>query len=80
MPIEVFDFVKIDKKINARGNWKPVYYKNEMFLSVDIKFEKKDSIGNKGTSWSIYLKNNKPVILIEIGDPDACRVIRFIKN
>lgn len=72
--------LRLNKKVNVKAKWKPVYYKGENFLSVDYKFSKKDSLENYGASWKIYKKNNKPILLINIGDPDYCSAIRFIKK
>ena len=84
IPINVFDLMKSNKEINVEGTWKLIYLEERLedryLLSSSLKFEKKDNIDDYGTSWGIYKKNNKPVILIKVGDPDSCKAIRFIKK
>lgn len=70
--------LRLNKKINVKAILKPMKEKN--LLSVHYKFEKKDSLEDYITSWKAYKKNNKPVLLINIGDPDECSAIRFIKK
>lgn len=72
--------LRLNKKINVKAKWKPVYHKGEFFLSVDYKFNSKDSLENYVASWKVYIKKNKPILLINIGDPDYCSAIRFIKR
>ncbi|WP_299110207.1 hypothetical protein [uncultured Tenacibaculum sp.] len=79
IPSRVFNF-NLNREINAKANWKQVPFKENLFLSVDLIFEKQDSLENYGTSWEVYKKNGKPVILIKVGDPDECSAIRFIKK
>jgi hypothetical protein len=68
--------------ISAKGYWKLVYIesKKEHRLSLSVKFQKRDSIEDLGLSSKFYLKRNKPIILFEIGDPDECKAIRFMKK
>lgn len=79
IPSRVFNF-NLNREINAKANWKQVPFKENLFLSVNLIFEKQDSLENYGTSWEVYKKNGKPVILIKVGDPDECSAIRFIKK
>ena len=81
--IQLFD-LRPDKEINVNGTWKSVYLKEKSddryFLSLSLKFDEKDNIEDYVTSWKMYIKRDKPVILIKIGDPDNCSAIRFIKE
>lgn len=72
--------LRLNKKINVKAIWKPMFFKEKSLLTIHYKFAKKDSIENYLTSWKVYKKNNKPVLLINIGDPDECTAIRFIKK
>lgn len=71
-----------EQVISAKGNWRLIYVKSreDYRLSLSIKFQKVDSMENLGLSNKLYLKNKKPVILFEIGDPDECKAVRFIKE
>ena len=59
-----------------------VYIKNrkDHYLSLSIKFQKTDNLEDFGLSKKFYQKKGSPVILLEIGDPDECKAVRFIKK
>lgn len=84
MPIDIFDFMKSNKKINIEGTWKQNFIENrskdKYFLPTDLEFDKKDGTGLGLRTIKLYKKNDKPVLFIEFGDPDQCRAIRFIKR
>jgi|CoawatStandDraft_6_1074263.scaffolds.fasta_scaffold11475_2 hypothetical protein len=71
-----------ERLISAKGNWKLVYIKNrkDHYLSLSIKFQKTDNLEDFGLSKKFYQKKGSPVILLEIGDPDECKAVRFIKK
>lgn len=71
----------LEKKIDLKGNWKLVSLPDSQYrLSMEQFFSPEDSISNRMTSYKILMKNKKPVIIINVGDPDLCSVIRFIKK
>lgn len=76
IPSNVFYSSRTNEKLNIKGEWKLVYRDEAPFLSLNLKIKNKNLL----TSWSIYKKRDKPVILIKIGDPDSCSAIRFIKK
>ena len=82
-PIGTFDFMsyydEADKNMNAIGTWKTKKGKYNAELNVAVEFEKEYSELDFRTTWDIYEKNGKPVILIIIGDPDSCAAARFVK-
>ncbi|EIJ37467.1 hypothetical protein JoomaDRAFT_0412 [Galbibacter orientalis DSM 19592] len=68
------------KLTDVKGNWKLVTHDSVSFLSVNLFFnEEQTHAENYGTSWQIYSKEESTVVVIPVGDPDACRAIRFIK-
>ena len=71
-----------EKIISVGGKWRLVYVesRDSYRLSLSLKFEKKDSFQNQITSGKFHLKDGEPVFIIEIGDPDECRAVRFIKQ
>lgn len=76
IPSNVFYSSRPDEKLNIKGKWKLIYRDKAPFLSLNLKIKNKNLL----TSWSIYIKRDKPVILIKIGDPDSCSAIRLIKK
>ncbi|WP_435253917.1 hypothetical protein [Tenacibaculum sp. A30] len=84
MPIDIFDFIKSNKKINVQGTWKQNFIENrskdKYFLPTDLKFGENDGTGLALRTIQVYVKEKKPVLFIEYGDPDECRAIRFIKK
>ncbi|MGB0892315.1 MAG: hypothetical protein ACPGUU_08175 [Flavobacteriaceae bacterium] len=80
IPIEIFDIIKSGKEINVEGTWKQNFLKNHYYLPTDLEFNKKDNFVGVLRTIQVYVKNNKPVLLISYGDPDQCRAIRFIKK
>lgn len=84
IPINVFDFMKDYKEINVKGTWRQNFIENRLedryYLPTNLKFDKKDDIDGGLRTIQVYIKNNKPVLLIEFGDPDGCNGIRFIKQ
>lgn len=80
---KIFDpYGKKEVVISAINKWKLVYLEreNEHRLSLRLDFKQKNEPIKMITSGKFYLKNEKPVVLFEIGDPDECRAIRFIKK
>ena len=70
----------IAQEIDVKGSWKVVTHENSVFMVVDLHFNKEQAdIENYGTSWQLFTKDEKPVILIPVGDPDECMVARFVK-
>ncbi|WP_028890333.1 hypothetical protein [Tenacibaculum ovolyticum] len=84
IPINVFDFMKDYKEVNVKGTWRQNFIENRLedcyYLPTNLKFDKKDDIDGGLRTIQVYVKNNKPVLLIEFGDPDGCNGIRFIKQ
>lgn len=80
IPVNVFDLIKDDKEINVKGTWRQNFIENRYYLPTNLEFDKKDSVDGGLRTIQVYIKNNKPVLLIEFGDPDECNGIRFIKK
>ena len=88
VPVGVFDIFNSDYKQNVNslqditGKWKIVKSENNDYkLNVSIEFKRINStLENVNTSWKLYEQNNKPVILIILGDPDSCEALSFIKK
>ncbi|MDO6744414.1 hypothetical protein Q4553_07505 [Tenacibaculum soleae] len=78
IPKYILNLIESEEKINISGKWETNYLeeskKENYFLVVSFKYNKSRK------AWKLYKKNNKPVILIEVGDPDECSAIRFIKK
>ncbi|RNL83706.1 hypothetical protein ED312_14575 [Sinomicrobium pectinilyticum] len=85
IPEGTFDFdAYYDGKIegiDVRGSWKSTAHDESAHLVMDINFNKEQT-DLKGylASWQIYVKDEKAVILIPIGDPDECMAVRFLKE
>jgi hypothetical protein len=84
MPIEIFDFMKTDKKVNVNGTWKQNFIENRLddryYLPTNLELNEKPKVRVALRTIKIYTKNNKPVLFLEFGDPDSCTAIRFIKK
>ena len=76
------DYKQDDNNLeNITGTWKITDNYDELKLSVDIQLSDiNDKLDNIWTSWKLYEKDNKPVVLIILGDPDSCNALKFIKN
>ncbi|WP_148044305.1 hypothetical protein [Sinomicrobium pectinilyticum] len=81
LDLDAFYYEDKTKKIDVRGKWKAVTHEKATFFSVNVDFNK-DQINAEdyGTSWQIFSKGEKAVIIIPVGDPDECRAVRFIKE
>ena len=91
LPIEGWSFGVFQEKenilINILGKWKIIEgengflnKKNSIFhVNYDIENSKGNSTGYS-SSWKIYQKNGKAVILYSLGDPDNCEAVRFTKK
>ncbi len=66
-----------DEKLSVNGTWSAVFDKGTAKLSVDFNYESQAGFGKIFSSWNMYIKNQKPVILIIVGDPDECAAARF---
>lgn len=76
------DFVQnTDSLHDITGNWDINYnYSNEVVLSIAIEYSKIDSkLEDTNTYWELYKQDNKPVVLIILGDPDSCEALSFKK-
>ena len=87
IPISILDNFNSDynnKKESLqdiKGTWEISKYNGQLSLAVNLKFKKTEGeIRNYKSHWSLYKKNNKPVILIILGDPDSCEALKFIKK
>jgi hypothetical protein len=87
IPIGVLDVFRSDYDTKEKspteinGTWKISNYKDQLRLDVNLKFENVDKkLRNFKTDWDLYKKNEKPVILIILGDPDSCEALKFIKK
>lgn len=84
IPVNIFDLMKHGKEINVRGTWKQNFLENNLkdryYLPTNLKFDERDNIESSLRTIKVYAKTNKPVLLIEFGDPDECNGIRFIKK
>ena len=88
IPVGVLDVFNADYEQNGKsleditGKWKISKRENNDYeLNISIEFNRIDSqLENISTSWKLYEQNNKPVILIILGDPDSCEALSFIKK
>ena len=76
------DFEQDDNSLeNIIGTWQISDYGKETSLSVDINWSQIDEkLDDSQTSWKLYEKDNKPIVLIILGDPDSCESLKFIKK
>ncbi len=84
IPKGTLDFMSyydsMNVNIDANGKWKVIYHKGAAELSVKVMFDStKTDLNNFYTSWKIYKKDKKAVILIMVGDIDECSAARFEK-
>jgi len=83
MPTDIFYGKTNHKEINVKGTWRLNFMEDRLedryFLALHLKFDEKYNIEEFGTSWGIYIKNNKPLFLMSFGDPDNCTALMFIK-
>ncbi len=78
----IFNSIDPKGKINIGGKW-DVHYNSDTMenkLTLTLRFNKKYKIEDMLSSFDLYLKNDKPVMLFNFGDPDECNYLRFIKN
>jgi len=85
MPTDIFYGKTNHKEINVKGTWKQNFIEDRLedryYLPTYLEFDKKDDMEGSGLrTIKIYIKDNKPVLLIDFGDPDNCTAIRFIKK
>ena len=82
--INVFDsdFEQDDNSLkNIIGTWHISEYDREDKLSVEIKLSQiNKKLEDIWTNWKLYKIDNKPVVLIMLGDPDSCEALKFIKK
>lgn len=84
MPTGIFNVTKHNKEINVKGTWKQNFIEDRLedryYLPTDLEFDKKDDMEDGGLrTIKIYIKNNKPLLFIDFGDPDNCTALLFIK-
>ena len=84
MPIDIFDFMGIDKEINVKGTWKQNFIEDPLedryYLPTNLELDNKSKVRVVLRTIKVYTKNNKPVLFIEFGDPDECAAVRFMKK
>lgn len=76
IPSSVFYLSKPNENLNIKGKWELIFKDKTQYLSLNLKIKGKNLL----TSWKMYKKKGKPVILIRVGDPDSCSAVRFIKE
>jgi hypothetical protein len=80
-PIEIIDqtVLKVTNKDTIVGTWLSNYYDEDETSSFIITYNKEYNLNYYPRSWSVYIKDNKPVLVVEFDDPDQCYYMRFIK-
>ena len=77
--IDFFTIGNFDNnKVNTNGKWNVEKGKYTLRLNIDSTKHFRNSYNS--TNWDIYIKNKKPVIVIEYGDPDSCYAARYFKE
>ena len=65
-------------KINGNGAWKCSYQKT--ITSIASELHLSDSSIIQGTTFKLYKKNDKFVLLLPVGDPDNCTALRLFQQ
>lgn len=68
----------VHQYISASGKWK--VYKNENQHKIELEYDFSGVIENYTSTYDLYQKDGRPVILIGIGDPDECNFLRLKKE
>jgi hypothetical protein len=71
--------IKNAVKDTILGTWHSNYLDTYYTASFSINYSKNPELNYYPRSWSVYKKDNKPVLVVEFDDPDLCYYMRFIK-
>ena len=67
--------------VDGKGTWSPELNNGSarVFVGLDAEPYNEDGKMDYSTSWRLYRKDKRLVIVLWAGDPDACRILRLVK-